>query len=891
MARGTQFMRKLCILLFLLTFIAPVGWAQGPSARVGVLPFVMHSRESLPDAQRQVQELLIRQLSEEGVRAVPVGEVDKVVKPRDAVQTVEQGRSYGHRLQADYVVIGSINVIGDSVSLDAKLVDVSGRKKTEPLFAEERGLENLASTTKSLIQQMTVHVLAKAVIADVQVRGNDRIEAEAIKANVKSKKGEVLNREQVSEDIKAVYKMGYFEKVEVEMADGPGGKILTFVVEENPTIAEVKPRGNKKIKEKDIMAAITTKSYMVLQKNVVAEDVQKIIKLYHQKGYFDVDVQSKVEFPKDPRRATVIFEIKEQKKVLIQKIGFRGNKKYSARRLRSVMQTKEKNFLLSLFTDRGILQKDMLATDVDRLTVFYHDQGYMDAKVGNPDVTQKSDGFYIEIPIDEGQRYKVADVKITGDLLETSADKKTAKELKTRAKDYFSREKVRKDIDNISKAYMDEGYALAQVNPEVKRDPASHTAEVVYNVSKKDKVHIGKIYVTGNTKTRDKVIRRQLKLAEGDLFNATNLEKSLLNLKKLDYFEEVEITPVETAQGDIMDLHVKVKEKLTGTISVGGGYASQDGLFTSAQIQQRNLFGRGQTIGIRGYLSEEAQRYVLSFTEPYLFDMPLAAGFDIFNWIRDYDTFTQDSYGIRLRTGYPFGSWSRMSLWYTIEEDEVTDISRNASKYIKDQRGKYLKSAFTLGFERDTTDHPFLPTRGSLNTLMSEFSSSYIGSDSDYVRTEIQSGWYHPLFWKFIGFAKAQYGYIFPLDDRSKAVPIYERFFLGGINNLRGWKWADIGPRDSHGDVVGGYHYMVLTGEILFPLVDKYGIRGVTFFDAGNSYREKEDIDFSSFRTDAGVGLRWNSPMGPLRIEWAYNLDPKPKEDNYQWQFSAGAFF
>lgn len=894
MVRGTYFMRILGILLLSLISIIPAGWAQEQAVRVGVLPFVLHSQQSLPNAPRQVQELLMQQLSEEGVNVIPSQEMDKVLKPGEPVQTEERARSYGQRLHADFMVMGSFNVIGNIISLDAKLVDVSGRKKTEPLFAEERGMENLASATKVLVQQIAVHVLAKALIADIQIRGNDRIEAEAIKANIKSKKGEVLNREQVGEDIKSVYRMGYFEKVEVEMTDGPGGKILTFVVQENPTIAEVKVAGNKKIKEKDIMAAITTKPYMVLQKNIIAEDVQKIINLYHQKGYFDVDVQSKIEFPRDPRMASVTFEIKEHKKVLIKKISFRGNKSFSARRLRSIMQTKEKHFLLSLVTDRGILQKDTLSTDVDRLTVFYHDRGYMDAKVGNPEITHKSDGFYIEIPIEEGQRYKVTDVKITGDPLEPAEkpgkEPPLEKKIQIKEDEYFSREKVRGDMDRVAKTYMDEGYALTQVTPEIKRDPDTHTTSVTYNVNKKGKVHIGKIYVTGNTKTLDKVIRRQLKLAEGDLYSATKLEQSLLQLKKLDYFEEVEVTPVETPQSDIMDIHVKVKEKLTGSIGVGGGFASEDGLFTSAQIQQRNLFGRGQTLGVKGYLAEEAQRYILSFTEPWLFDYPLSAGFDVYDWMREYNDFTEESIGIRLRTAYPVGKWSRVSLWYTIEKDDVTDVSRIASRYLKWQEGDYFKSAVTLGFERDTTDHPFLPTRGSLNTILTEITSKYLGSDSEYVRTEIQSGWYHPLFWKFVGYARGQYGYICAMGGKD-SVPIFERFFLGGINNLRGWEWADIGPKNKYGEILGGYKYVVLTGELLFPVVEKYGMRGVLFIDAGNSYREKENIDFSSFRTDAGVGVRWNSPMGPLRIEWAYNLDPEPGEDKYQWQFSAGAFF
>ena len=233
-------------------------------------------------------------------------DVEKVVRPGESVQTEEQARLIGRRLQAEYVLLGSFNQIGNTISLDARLVNTSGQKRTEIIFAEEKGMENLAAATNVVVQRMAVHLLAKAVIAEVQVRGNDRIEPDAIKLNIKSKKGEVLRPEQVAEDIKSIYKMGFFEKVDAEIADTPAGKVLTFVVQENPTIQEVHVTGNKKIKEKDVLAAISTRPFSVLQRNVIAEDVQKIIKLYHQKGFFNVEVKSSIDFPKDPRKAWLL---------------------------------------------------------------------------------------------------------------------------------------------------------------------------------------------------------------------------------------------------------------------------------------------------------------------------------------------------------------------------------------------------------------------------------------------------------------------------------------------------------------------------------------------------------------------------------------------------------
>ncbi len=892
-------MRK--FVLFCLVLMTSGAWAQDQTPKVAVMPFMAHTSDKTANVQKTVSDLFARQLASEGVDTVGAQDLQRIFKPGEAVSTEDRARAAAGRVGADYAVFGSVNQLGSSVSLDVKLVDVSGRKKTEILFAEEKGMENLAAAVNTVVKQMTVHLMAKGVIADVQVRGNDRIEAEAVKLNAKSKKGDLLRPELVSEDIKAIYKTGYFEKVEAEVSDSSGGKVLTFVVQENPTIQDMRITGNKKIKEKDILAAISTKPFSILQRNVINDDVQKIQKLYQTKGYSNAGVKSEIEFPKDPRKATVVFNINENNRLYVKKIAFSGNKRISDRKLRGVMQTKQKN-ILSLITDRGILQRDILDTDVDRLAVFYHDKGYMDARIGTPVVDRRDDGFYIDIPVEEGERYRVKDVAVAGDPLDEGEVK--LKDLELKSSDYFSREELRSDIDKITKKYMDEGYAYTDVAPDVKKHKEDQSSNVTYQVNKGEKMRIGKIFISGNTKTRDKVIRREMKIDEGDVFSGTKLEKSLTRLKKIDYFEQVEIVPVESGTKGIMDLHVKVKEKFTGSVSVGGGFSSDEGLFATGEISQRNLFGRGQYASLKAHFGEEAARYALSFTEPWLFDRPLSAGFDIYDWLREYDDFTKDATGIRLRTGYPFGNYSRITGMYTLESINVSDVSHLSSEFIRSQEGDHLKSSITLGIERDTTDHPFLPTRGTINSITSELSSSALGSDTDFLKSEIHSGWYIPMFWKFVGFIRGEAGSIWNMDDEE--VPIYERFFLGGINSLRGFDWGDVSPVERtiipvgggaggggrttvREEKIGGLNYVVANFEILFPLVEKMGMRGVVFYDIGNAYLGK--WDFSDLRYDAGVGVRWNSPLGPLRIEWGYNLDPKPGEEDFQWQFSAGAFF
>ncbi|SMC27811.1 Beta-barrel assembly machine subunit BamA [Desulfacinum hydrothermale DSM 13146] len=883
--------KRVGIAALICLLCAGLAKAQSPDPqqvpRVAVLPFAAHTATPRPQLGLNVQELLAQQLVAEGMDVVPLPETRKVSGQTgmgDEAKALQAAR----RLQADFVLFGSLSQLGQKASLDAKLLDVSGQRKPQVLFAEGV-LEDLTGAAQDLAQQVAVRLLAKAVIADVRVRGNERIEADAILVNVESRKGDLLREHTIQKDIRSIFKMGYFETVAADVTDSDKGKIITFVVREKPTVVDVKVEGNDDIDEKNILAAIATKPFTVLQKSVVTEDVNRIIKLYHQKAYFNAKVTPDIQFPRDPRKAVVTFRIQEGRKLYTKKIQFTGNKHFSDRKLRGVMETKQRGFF-SWFSDKGVLDREVLETDLDRVTAFYHDHGYMDARVGTPQIEKREDGFYVTIPVVEGERYTIASVDVQGDLLETTP--KVKEEFELKKGDHFSREKLRKDLDRLTKHYMDQGYAYVEVNPGIKRDPATHRADIVYNVRKGPLVHIERITIAGNTKTRDKVIRRQLRLAEGDRFSSSALERSNLNLKKIDYFEDVEIQPSEGSTSDAMNLHIKVKEKPTGAISVGGGFSSDDGLFVGGDIVQRNLFGRGQYAAIKAYLGGETSRYSISFTEPWLFDTPLSAGFDIYNWYREYTDFNKDAIGGKIRFSHPFGNWSRWYLSYVFENAKVSDVDEDASLIIKDQEGRQIKSSLIASVERDSTDDRFLPTRGSTHSLTVEYSIPYLGSDSDFVSVVANTGWYIPLWWKFIGFVHGKAGYIFELDKEKKPVPIYERFFLGGINSIRAFDWGEVGPKDPDtGDEIGGLKFGLVNLELLFPLVEKIGMRGVVFFDAGNAFDRDENFSVSDFRTAAGAGIRWKSPMGPLRIEWGYNLDPEPGESTSKWQFSMGVSF
>jgi len=856
------------------------GLAQN-SKIVGIIPFAMHGVKNPRAVQEAFINIILQSLADMNVSAVPYPNSAKI-------SSDDQAREIARNKNWRYALWGSITEIGNVFSVDSRLVSINEGEETAVFYAEAPGIKKLAVAITEIAEKVASKVNQQQRIAEIRIEGNERIGDDAILAQIKSSVGSILNPKAVRQDIRAIYNMGYFEDIRVEAKDSPQGKILIFYVKENPIVQAIEIKGNRHIDSKDILAAIQTKTYSVLKRKQLAQDVQSILDLYHQKAYFDASVDYFVDFPRDPRKARVTFRIKEGNKFYVKKITFKGNKAFSDRRLRMVMQTKTKNILFFWQSERGVLQKDVLDTDVDRLTVFYHNHGYMDAKVGTPKIEKRKDGFYIEIPILEGERYKVASFEVAGDKVE--GIEKFQEQWKTKVGKFFSRSKVREDTETLTRFCMDQGYAHAEVQPRIRKNTETHEAYIMLNVKLGPKVTIGRIDIEGNTKTRDKVIRGQLQITEGDTFSATKIENSQMKLKRLDYFEEVSIEPQPGETPEVMNLKIKVKEKLTGSISAGGGFSSDEGLFVGGEIIQRNLFGRGQAMALRAHLGADAQRYSLSFTEPSLFDTYYYLGLDAYNWLREYEDFTKDSQGFQIRTGRFFGNWSRFGVGYTFESARIKDIDENAASIIKEQEGRQIKSSITFSFRRDSTDNAFLPTRGSINRVSVEFASDFLGSDSCFTKYQVISGWYIPLLWKLTGFVKGELGWINKTGDNP--IPLFDRFFLGGINSVRSYDWGELGPKDPEtGDTIGGTKYGLFTSELIFPIFEEIKLHGVVFFDAGNAFDEGEDLDVSKFKMGIGGGIRWVSPLGPLRIEWAYNPDPDPGDSRSKWQFSMGASF
>jgi outer membrane protein insertion porin family len=413
---------------------------------------------------------------------------------------------------------------------------------------------------------------------------------------------------------------------------------------------------------------------------------------------------------------------------------------------------------------------------------------------------------------------------------------------------------------------------------------------ITYAIKKNQKVYFEKIIIGGNTKTRDKVIRRQLRVYEQELYSGRRLKRSVRNLYRLDYFEEIKVDTQKGSSDDKMILKIDVTEKPTGTFSFGGGFSSVESLFAVASISQRNLFGRGQILQLKAQLGARTTQYTLSFTEPWFLDIPLSAGFDLYNWEQDYDDYDKDSKGGGIRLSYPVFDFTRASFAYAYEVADIKNIDEEAAREIKDLEGENKTSSATVGLRYDSRNKTFLPTEGQDHSLSVEYAGGPLGGDIGFIKFVGDTGWYFPLFWETVGFLHGKGGYV--ADNKGGKLPDYERFYLGGINSLRGFDFREISTKDSDGEEIGGDKFVQFNAEFIFPLIENAGLAGVAFFDAGNVYGERDNIDLTDLRKSAGLGIRWQSPLGPIRVEYGYVLDPEEGEGKGgKFEFAMGSSF
>ncbi|HID31047.1 MAG TPA: outer membrane protein assembly factor BamA [Desulfobacterales bacterium] len=877
-----------------ILLLSGAGAMAQEEVRVVVLPFDVHAPERLEELRGRIRYLIEKQLRDEGVTVIEADE------PAEGVPGTEKGdlkflRAWGLRVGADFLIWGSFTKIGERFSLDVKVMESYGDAPPQPVYVEGEGLETLLDSVQRLTRDLGMKVLRREKVAEVVVTGNKRIESEAIKRVMKTKTGDIYAAKHLREDLKSIYKMGYFGDVHVEATSIPEGKVVTFRVAENETIRNIGFKGNKKFDDEKIKDVISVKSGSILNINKMQGDLREIENLYKEEGYHYIKVTYETKRV-STNRADLDFVIREGEKVYIKAICFEGNNAYDSDELKDLMKTQEKGFF-SWLTSSGDLDREVLDQDVSKIAAHYHNRGYIQTKLAEPELTYEDKWIHINIKIDEGPQFKVGKVDIEGALIQPKIE--LLKKVKITEEKVYNREIIREDILTLQDTYSDAGYAYADISPRIEQDPKRLTANVTYLINKGPLVYFEKIIISGNTQTRDKVIRRELKVYEQELFSGRRLKRGVRDLYRLEFFEDIKVDTTKGSADDKVLLKIDVTEKPTGAFSFGGGYSSMEGAFIMASISQRNLFGRSQILSLRAQLGGESTTYTLSFTEPWLFDIPLSAGFDFYDTSRDYYTYDKDSFGGTVRLGYPVFDYTRASVSYNYDRAKIKNVEHDAPRSVREMTGENIGHTVTTVLRRDSRDRLFNPTEGSNNSIMVEHAGRPMGGDIGFTKYVADSGWYIPLFWDTVGLLHGRIGYIGDYSADYK-VPDWERFYLGGMNSVRGYDWRDISPRETdpvtgEESRIGGNKMVQFNLELILPLAREAGLMGVLFYDLGNAYDDGERIDLGELRRSVGYGFRWYSPIGPIRLEYGYILETDERGDGEKgdgrWEFTMGTAF
>ena len=750
-------------------------------------------------------------------------------------------------------------------------------------------------------------------VASVGVEGNLRVEQDAIKVQLRTQPGMPYDAAALDADIRAVYGMGFFDQVDADVSPAGAGQVAVVLrVKERPLVRTLKVEGTDEIEKEEIEGALKVRPRTILDPEKIRQGIEAARKLYIDKGYLDATI-TYTTTPVGENEVDIVYKVEEKDTIKVEEISFEGNEAFSGRTLRGVMQTRE-SWIFGFITGAGVLSRDVLRTDVERLTAYYYDHGYVTVRIDEPRVERKDDGLYITVKIAEGDQFKIGKVDVTG--MELPPDTVKLREgIDTVSGEVFSASALREDSQKLTERLSEDGYAFATVEPQTAIDESSKTVDVMFQADRGKQVVVDRIEIEGNSKTRDKVIRREMRLQEQELFSARKLRKSREALQRLGFFQEVNITTRRAAAEDRMNVVVAVKEAQTGAFSAGAGFSSADALLFNVRLQENNLFGRGHRVVANADVGSIRRNIVLSFTEPYFRDTPLTVGVDVFDWRLEFDDFARSGRGASTQFTYPVTALGYDTLWglpldevrvgadYRLEQAEIGDIDFSASRSIRAEEGTSLVSSITPRVSRNTLNHAFDPTAGSFQDVGVEVAG--LGGEQ-FVKFEARERWYYTFlrskalgdFTYSIG---AAFGYGFgDAGLEGNELPLFERYFPGGINSIRGFETRTLGPREVRKNIfgqvvdttpIGGSQQVIINNELIFPIVQGIGLKGVVFVDAGNAYSAEDGITIDETRVAAGAGVRWLSPLGPFRIELGKPLVSKKFDEESLVLFSFGGPF
>jgi len=731
------------------------------------------------------------------------------------------------------------------------------------------------------------------IIDEVRVEGAERADIATVLQRLESKSGEPLSRSKVRDDIKSVYRTGFFEQVTVLLESKGAKNILIFKVVERPALRQVYLQGNDKVSDETLKEKLNMGTRRFLDRAKLIASIREAEKHYQSLGYFGTEIEFEVS-PVRENQVDVTFIVSEGLKKKIRVIEFEGNEAFDDSELEDVIRTGEYSWLYSWLIGSGILKQELLDADEVLLKRHYLTNGYVDIVVDEPRVEQIEKGLKVVYRISEGAQYTIGELGVEGDLIDES-EEKTLEGIELASGDVFNIDTLREDTFLISEKFTDIGYAFANVEPDYQLVRETQKVNLRFKVDKGEEVTVDRIEITGNNKTLDRVIRRSLKIQEQEQFSSSQIKESQRLLQRLGYFDEISITPEPTKEPDTVDLNVAVREANTGTFSIGAGVSSGDGFLITSRIQENNFLGRGYNVGFNVNTGTRNQNFILSFDNPRVYDTYWSFGVSGLSVEREFDDFDRSQTGGSIDLGYPLVFLGpeylddiRFNLQYELLKIDIDDVEDDAPQLILDNEGTSTSSSVTPRIVRNTIDNPLNPTLGSRQVLSVELAG--IGGDEEFWLAEAQNTVYYPLFESGIGTfvfsqrTKFGWGETFNNED----FPLFRRFFPGGINSVRGFEARELGPTNEEGDEFGGNKQLILNFELILPLVDAIGLKLVGFYDIGNAFDDDENLEFSELREAVGWGLRWSSPLGPIRLEIGYPLDKEPGEDSSVLQFSFG---
>jgi outer membrane protein insertion porin family len=758
--------------------------------------------------------------------------------------------------------------------------------------------ESFAASTAST--QSAIKPYVGKTVGTIDVTGLKRIEKDAVIAKLLTKAGQPLSYDQVRGDIQAIFAMGFFDDIEVR-ADSTNGTVnLTYIVHERPVISRIEFEGNERIGTSDLQEVTKVKEWSILDVNKVKEDVALIQKHYEDKGFYLAKVSFEVKPTAKPDEVELVFRVNDYDKVQIKRITFLNNKRFKDEELKSIFQETREGGLFSFISGSGNFKESAFKQDLQRLTYWYLDHGYVKFRYENPVVTVTDDKkwLYITIYVDEGEQFKMGSIDFGGDLLFPKDELHAA--LTLLPGDIFSISKRNADIQRLTEKYQDLGYAFVNVIPKMNVHDDTRLVDIEYDFEKGNLVYFGEINVVGNSKTHDKVIRRELKIHEGELYSGTNLRLSRENVERLGYFAPGEVifnTVTPKGRNDVLNVEITVKERSTGTITLGAGYGSVQKFFFTTQISEINLLGRGQTVSLSAQVAADklSKSFNLGFTDPYAFDTNWSAGFDLY-----YINFPIPSkyvtrkLGFDVRFGHPIFEYTYGYITYKNEGLQILDPDPSIDmNEINSDTG--ILSSVIWSVVRDKRNNRFETTDGNYQSVSLE--TAGLGGDKAFLKWVLNSRYYKKIWGDLVFRNEIEYGEMNHIGDH--ALPPSERFYLGGPNNLKGYNIFSVGPfypRSASTGVLfneplGGAVEMFSLFELEFPIIKEAGLKLVTFYDAGNAFPSFPSGGDFRLQTDAGFGIRWFSPIGPLRFEWGFPLNPRSIDSPSVFQFFIGPPF